>query len=86
MPVEIQPPEKSEVYDEIVKEIVADDTPGRIVVPQPISTYQSMSVEDNPWAPQGETTQITTSGPAVDDKQLLGVGLLALAGLMYYRK
>jgi len=86
MPIEIQPPEKSEVYDEIVKEIVADDTPGRIVVPQPVSTYQSMSVEDNPWAPQGETTQITTSGPAVDDKQLLGVGLLALAGLMYYRK
>jgi len=86
MPVEIRPPEKSEVYDEIVKEIVADDTPGRIVVPQPVSTYQSMSVEDNPWAPQGETTQITTSGPAVDDKQLLGVGLLALAGLMYYRK
>ncbi len=53
-------------------------------MPQPVSTYQYMSVEDNPWAPK-TTTQMTSS-KVVDNKQLLGVGLIALAGMMYYRK
>jgi hypothetical protein len=83
MPVEIEPPEQSENYDDLVNKIIVDDTPGRIVVPQPISTYQYMSVEDNPWAPK-TTTQMTSS-KVVDNKQLLGVGLIALAGMMYYR-
>lgn len=84
MPIDIEPPEQSENYDELVNKIIVDDTPGRIVVPQPVSTYQYMSVEDNPWAPK-TTTQMTSS-KVVDNKQLLGVGLIALAGMMYYRK
>jgi hypothetical protein len=83
--IEVLPPEKSENYDELVNKIVVEDTPGRIVLPQTVSTYQYMSVEDNPWAPK-TTTQMTSSGAAVDNKQLLGVGLIALAGMMYYRK
>ena len=55
------------------------------VYPQPVSTYQAMTVQENQWV-QAEAQAAKNTDKLLDQQQLLGVGILALAGAMYYSR
>ncbi len=55
------------------------------VYPQPVSTYQAMTAQENQWV-QAEAQASKNTDKLLDQQQLLGVGILALAGAMYYSR
>jgi len=86
-------PQTSENYDEMVltqeekldhfHQASRDSVP--TVYPQPVSTYQAMTVQENQWV-QAEAQAAKNTDKLLDQQQLLGVGILALAGAMYYSR
>ena len=86
-------PQTSENYDEMVQtqeekldhfhQASRDSVP--TVYPQPVSTYQAMTVQENQWV-QAEAQAAKNTDKLLDQQQLLGVGILALAGAMYYSR
>lgn len=86
-------PQTSENYDELVQtqeekldhfhQASRDSVP--TVYPQPVSTYQAMTVQENQWV-QAEAQAAKNTDKLLDQQQLLGVGILALAGAMYYSR
>jgi len=90
----LQVPEQSENYDEMVQvteqeklDHFHEESRASVpaVYPQPVSTYQAMTVQDNQWV-QAESQAAKNTDKLMDQQQLLGVGILALAGAMYYSR
>lgn len=86
-------PQTSENYDEMVQTQEekldhfhqASRDSVSTVYPQPVSTYQAMTVQENQWV-QAEAQAAKNTDKLLDQQQLLGVGILALAGAMYYSR
>jgi len=53
--------------------------------PQPVSTYQTQTLEQNEWVIRQQAERAVAS-ETMSNQKLLGVGLVALAGAMYFSK
>jgi len=80
------PPESSENYNDMTvdtREIVPGPGDSTGYTPQPLSTYQTETLEQNEWVIRQQAESNAVASQSMSNQKLLGVGLIALAGAMY---